>query len=39
MHFSSLCMKAIEAGYNVLLEKPIAQSLPECCRIAEAAPA
>lgn len=30
-------MKAIEAGYNVLLEKPIAQSLPECCRIAEAA--
>lgn len=36
MHFEP-CMKAIEAGYNVLLEKPIAQSLPECCRIAEAA--
>ena len=29
MHFEP-CMKAIEAGYNVLLEKPIAQSLPEC---------
>ena len=36
MHFEP-CMKAIEAGYNVLLEKPIAQSLPECYRIAEAA--
>ena len=36
MHFEP-CMKAIEAGYNVLLEKPIAQSLPECCSIAEAA--
>ena len=36
MHFEP-CMKAIEAGYNVLLEKPIAQTLPECVRIAEAA--
>lgn len=36
MHFDP-CMKAIEAGYHVLLEKPIAQTLPECCRIAEAA--
>lgn len=35
-HFDP-CMKAIEAGYNVLLEKPIAQTLPECCRIEEAA--
>lgn len=35
-HFDP-CMKAIEAGYHVLLEKPIAQTLPECCRIAEAA--
>lgn len=36
MHFEP-CMKAIEAGYNVLLEKPIAQTLPECCLIAQAA--
>lgn len=35
-HFDP-CMKAIEAGYHVLLEKPIAQTLPECIRIAEAA--
>ena len=36
MHYDP-CMKAIEAGYNILLEKPIAQTLPECCQIAEAA--
>ena len=36
MHFDP-CMRAIEAGYNVLLEKPIAQTLPECYQIAEAA--
>lgn len=35
-HFEP-CMKAIEAGYHVLLEKPIAQTLPECRQIAEAA--
>ena len=35
-HFDP-CMKAIEAGYHVLLEKPIAQTLSECCRIAGAA--
>lgn len=35
-HFEP-CMKAIEAGYDVLLEKPIAQTLSECCRIEEAA--
>ena len=35
-HFQP-CMQAIEAGYNVLLEKPIAQTLAECCRIEEAA--
>ena len=35
-HFEP-CMRAIEAGYNVLLEKPIAQTLAECCRIEEAA--
>lgn len=28
-HFEP-CMKAIEAGYDVLLEKPIAQTLSEC---------
>lgn len=36
MHFGP-CMKAIEAGYNVLLEKPIAQTLSECLQIAQAA--
>lgn len=36
MHFEP-AMRAIEAGYNVLLEKPIAQTLPQCCLIAEAA--
>lgn len=35
-HFEP-CMLAIEAGYDVLLEKPIAQSLDECRQIAEAA--
>ena len=35
-HFDP-CMQAIEAGYDVLLEKPIAQSLDECRQIAEAA--
>lgn len=35
-HFDP-CMKAIEAGYHVLLEKPIAQTYAECRRIAEAA--
>lgn len=35
-HFEP-CMRAIEAGYHVLLEKPIAQSLDQCRRIAEAA--
>ncbi len=31
------CMMAIEAGYHVLLEKPIAQTLPECHAIARKA--
>lgn len=31
------CMMAIELGYNVLLEKPIAQTVEECQQIAEAA--
>lgn len=35
-HFEP-CMLAIEAGYDVLLEKPIAQRLDECRQIAEAA--
>lgn len=35
-HFEP-CMRAIEAGYNVLLEKPIAQSLEECEQICKAA--
>ena len=30
------CMRAIEAGYHVLLEKPIAQTLQECLDIQEA---
>lgn len=33
-HFDP-CIKAIDAGYNVLLEKPIAQRLEECYAIAE----
>lgn len=33
MHFSQ-AVAAIERGYDVLLEKPIAQSLPECMEIA-----
>lgn len=36
MHFEP-CMLAIEAGYHVLLEKPIAQTLEECLAIGEAA--
>lgn len=36
MHFEP-CMLAIQAGYHVLLEKPIAQSLEECLAIGEAA--
>ena len=36
MHFEPT-MKAIERGYHVLLEKPIAQTLEECMLIAEAA--
>ena len=36
MHFEP-CMLAIQAGYHVLLEKPIAQKLEECQAIAEAA--
>ena len=36
MHFEP-CMKAIEVGYNVLLEKPIAQHLEECREIARRA--
>ena len=35
-HFEP-CMMAIDAGYNVLLEKPIAQSLEECEQIRQAA--
>lgn len=31
------CMMAIEQGYNVLLEKPIAQTIEECQQIAAAA--
>lgn len=34
VHFDP-CIKAIDAGYNVLLEKPIAQRLDECYAIAE----
>lgn len=37
-HFEP-CMKAIVAGYNVLLEKPIAQSRAECEQIRIAAEA
>lgn len=29
MHFAP-CLKALEAGYDILLEKPVAQSLKEC---------
>ena len=36
MHFEPT-MLAIEAGYHVLLEKPIAQTLEECQAIGEAA--
>lgn len=36
MHFEPT-MQAIERGYHVLLEKPIAQTLEECVLIAEAA--
>ena len=36
MHFEPT-MLAIEAGYHVLLEKPIAQTLEECLAIGEAA--
>ena len=36
MHFEP-AMLAIEAGYHVLLEKPIAQTLEECLAIGEAA--
>ena len=36
MHFEP-AMLAIEAGYHVLLEKPIAQTLEECMAIGEAA--
>ena len=36
MHFEP-CMMAIDAGYHVLLEKPIAQTLEECLKIGEAA--
>lgn len=36
MHFEP-CMMAIQAGYHVLLEKPIAQTLEECLAIGEAA--
>jgi predicted dehydrogenase len=35
-HFNP-CMMAIQAGYHVLLEKPIAQTLDECCQLADAA--
>lgn len=36
MHFEP-CMLAIQAGYHVLLEKPIAQTLEECLAIGKAA--
>lgn len=36
MHFEP-AMLAIEAGYHILLEKPIAQTLEECMAIGEAA--
>lgn len=36
MHFEP-CMMAIQAGYHVLLEKPIAQTLEECLAIGQAA--
>lgn len=36
MHFEP-AMLAIEAGYHILLEKPIAQTLEECVAIGEAA--
>ena len=36
MHYEP-CTMAIEAGYHVLLEKPIAQTLQECQAIGEAA--
>ena len=36
MHFEPT-MQAIESGYHVLLEKPIAQTLKECLAISEAA--
>lgn len=36
MHFEPT-MQAIEAGYHVLLEKPIAQTIEECVAIGEAA--
>lgn len=31
------CMAAISKGYHILLEKPIAQTMEQCCEIAEAA--
>lgn len=36
MHYEP-CMMAIEAGYHILLEKPIAQTPEECIAIGEAA--
>ncbi len=36
MHFDP-CMKAIDAGYHILLEKPIAPTLQECLAIGKAA--
>ena len=36
MHFEP-CMLAIEAGYHILLEKPIAPTLEECLAIGKAA--
>lgn len=36
MHFEP-CMMAIEAGYHILLEKPIAPTLEECLAIGKAA--
>ena len=38
LHFAP-CMKAIELGYDILLEKPIAPTATECIRIADAAKA